>query len=356
MPRRSPHTFIGQMTARLEESWRGNRPLTALRPLGYVYGQLMRLRRYLFERGVLAAARAARPVVSLGNLTVGGAGKTPMCLAVAKLLLARGKRPAILSRGYGRRKNAPSPLLVSTAVSPADSGDEPWLMAQSLPNAAVVVDAKRSRGARLAVERLGADILLLDDGYQHLALKADLRILLIPARQPFGNGAALPAGPMREPLAAHRWADILVVTGAAELPPEIAALGGARPMFTAEYESTAWVSARDGRSLRPEQLAGRTVYAFCGLGRPDGFRRSLEKLGVKLAAFEALRDHQKYNEELLRRLNGNFKASGAEFIVTTAKDAVKIPKDFFIDLLILEMEMRLHKADEFIEAVLNSVK
>lgn len=365
MAKRSLDTFIGQLSSRLEESWRGDRPWAGLRPLGWLYGQAMGWRRYLYGRGLLRSVKAGRPVISLGNLTVGGAGKTPTCLALAKLLLERGKRPAILSRGYGRRAEAPSPLIVSKgwakenwplAKGPAESGDEPWLMAKNLPEATVVVDAQRSRGAALAVEGLGADILLLDDGYQHLALKADVRILLIPARQPFGNGAMLPAGPLREPLAAHTWADILVVTGASEVPPDILTLCGARPIFTAEYTPSAWVSARDGRALATEQLAGRSVYAFCGLGRPDGFRRSLEQLGVRLNGFEALRDHQKYDETLLQRLNKNFKASGAEFLVSTAKDAVKIPQNFFTDLLILNLDMKINHEQEFIEAVLNIVK
>ncbi|UQZ88546.1 tetraacyldisaccharide 4'-kinase [Deltaproteobacteria bacterium Smac51] len=368
MAKRDPGlTFIGRLTAQLEENWRGVRPFTALRPLGALYGLGAQLRRHLYERGTVNAARAERPVVSLGNLTVGGAGKTPMCLAMARLLLERSCHPAILSRGYGRRPEARSPLIVSKgwarvvsdkvmASGPADSGDEPWLMAAQLPQAAIVVDENRTRAARLAVGGLGADILLLDDGYQHLALQADCRVLLIPARNPFGNGAVLPAGPLREPVSAHRSADIIVVTGAAEPSPEALELSGDRPVFTAEYKSIAWTSARDGRTLRPEQLSGRPVYAFCGLGRPDGFQRSLERLNLDLRGFEALRDHQKYDEALLRRLNDDFKASGAEFIVTTAKDAVKIPPDFFTDLLVLEMEMHIHRADEFIEMVLSIVK
>lgn len=349
---------------RLEKSWYSDRPIALLRPLGGLYALVMRLRQYLYGRGVLRPVRAARPVICLGNLTVGGAGKTPACLALAKSLLARGKRPAIVSRGYGRGKNAPSPLVVAkgwahgdmpVAQSPADSGDEPWLMAQALPPAAVLVDAKRSRAARVAADELGADVLLLDDGYQHLALYADARILLIPARQPFGNGRVLPAGPLREPLEGHGRADIIVVTGCEAIPPDILTLCGARPAFAAEYASTAWRSASDGRRLPPDHLAGHTVYAFCGLGRPDGFRRSLKKLRVEIRAFEALRDHQVYDEKLLSQLAENFKSSGAEYLVTTAKDAVKIPQNFFSEFLILEMEMRIHKPDEFIETVLNIV-
>ncbi len=357
--------FIQNIRAKLLESWCGDRPFAVLRPLGRLYGRITRLRRRLYGRGILPSVQAARPVVSLGNLTVGGSGKTPVALALAQGLLEKGLRPAILSRGYGRRKGSPSPLVVSKGLSgkdvklaqgPDESGDEPWLMAKKLPQAAVVVDPKRSRAARLAVEELGADILLLDDGYQHSALRADVRILLLPAEKPFGNGAVLPAGPLREPVSAHAWADIIVATGCGVVPPEILALAGGRPVFAAEYVSLAFVSARDGRALGPEQLAGREIFAFCGLGRPEGFKRSLEKLGARLTAFEALADHQKYDDEILCGLAEKFKSSGAEFIVTTAKDAVKIPPQYFTDLLILEMEMRIRRADEFIEAALKIVK
>ena len=169
-------------------------------------------------------------MVSFGNLTVGGSGKTPMTLALARLLLDKGFKPAALSRGYGRDQSLrPSSLVVSRGQGPLasveESGDEPWMMAQEQPGLIVVVDADRVQGARTA-EELGANFIILDDGFQQLGLAIDCRVLLIPAREPFGNRAVLPAGPLRERLSAHKAADMIVSTGAGQPADEARVLAG----------------------------------------------------------------------------------------------------------------------------------
>ncbi|MDR2724783.1 MAG: tetraacyldisaccharide 4'-kinase, partial [Candidatus Adiutrix sp.] len=190
----------GRLAVGLTRSWWADAPLPPLKPLGAAYGWGARMRRRL-HAAFGRTERAARPVISLGNLTVGGSGKTPLALTLAGLLLDRGHRPAVISRGYGRRANRPGPLVVSRGagplVGPVESGDEPWLMAATLPALRVVVDKNRLQAAKFAVTELDADFLILDDGFQYLPLAADCRILLAPGRRPFGNGAVLPAGPLR---------------------------------------------------------------------------------------------------------------------------------------------------------------
>ena len=353
--------FKERWSRRFLDNWRGERPWPLLRPLGAAYGLGAALRRRLYE-ALRPAAKASVPVISVGNLTLGGSGKTPVCLTLAKLLRAQGLTPAVLSRGYGRTDIGRTDLswVVSRGRgpegSPAESGDEPWLMAEQLPELRVLVDADRARAARTAVEHLEADILILDDGFQQLSLAADCRILLVPARNPFGNGAVLPAGPLREPLKFHRLADILISTGADRPAPEVMELAGGRPVFAAQYRSTGWRRLGQKEMSSPEALAGKRVFAFCGLGRPENFENSLKKLGLDIRYFAALPDHQKYDKEALDGLGLGFMATGADFLVTTAKDAVKLPADFPFPVMVLQMEMDLKPEDEFIHTVLRIAK
>ena len=350
--------WADRLAAGLSRSWWEAAPMPVLKPLGQVYGWGAGLRRKL-HAAFGRSERAARPVISLGNLTVGGSGKTPLALTLAALLLEKGHRPAVLSRGYGRRPLRPVPLVVSRGTGPlagpAESGDEPWLMAADLPALRVVVDKDRRRAARTAVTELGADVLILDDGFQYLPLAADCRILLAPGRRPFGNGAVLPAGPLREPLAAHRLAHMLVSTGADKPAPDLAALGQGRPIFNALHHPRGWRPLGASELQPPEALAGRPALAFCGLGRPDSFQRTLGQLGVDIRRFLALADHQAYGRPLLAGLGRAFTASGAEFMVTTAKDAVKLPPDWPWPVQILQTELRLDDPQAFFQAVLQAL-
>lgn len=343
--------------ARLTASWYGERPWAPLRPLGALYAWGAGWRRWLYDLSS-KAVKVEAPVICLGNLSVGGSGKTPLCLSLADLLAARGWSPAIVSRGYGGRRNKAGPLVVCRGRGPEAGpelcGDEPWLMAFLRPSYPVVVHSRRAEAAALALRELGANIIILDDGFQHLALQMDCRVLLLPAHRPFGNGAALPAGPLRESVKAHKLAHILVSTGAAE-PSELALdLAGGRPLFAASYRAAGW-SEIDGRDrLEPQALAGRRVYAFCGLGRPDGFRRSLESLNVDIVRFRALRDHEPYAPAMVEALNRDFLDSGAELMLTTAKDSVKLKRARLAGpLKILWVDLVLDRPEQFTEAVLN---
>lgn len=346
---------------RITNSWRGPQPHWSLAPLGLTYGLGAWVRRAWHER-FGHSEMASVPVVSIGNLAVGGSGKTPLCLALARLLLDQGRKPAVISRGYGRRKSTvhQEPLVISKGQGPeldSDvSGDEPWLMASQMPELRVVVGADRVRAARLAVDTLQADIIILDDGFQQLALAADCRVLLIPAHNPFGNGAVLPAGPLRERVSAHRLADILVTTGSTQVTPEVLEMAGGRPTFAADYHPLGWQRLGETEEMPPEALAGRRVVAFCGLGRPDSFERSLRSLGLDIRRFIALRDHQVYDQSVLDGLGLALLASGAEYLVTTAKDAVKLPPNYALPVMVLRMETAINQPGEFLEAVLRIAK
>lgn len=345
---------------RLLENWRGDAPpFFYLKPLGWLYGLGASLRRRVLP-SLSPPSIAGLPVISFGNLTVGGSGKTPMSLALARLLIDNGYRPAVLSRGYGRTPSLrPASVVVSRGegpiVSVEESGDEPWMMASELPGLTVIVDVDRVQGAEKAKE-LGADIIILDDGFQQLRLEVNRRILLIPADKPFGNKAVLPAGPLRENLSAHRFADLLVATGAAEPTAEVLELAQERPVFAAEYKPIGWRSLRERYRKPIEFMAGRKVMAFCGLGRPDGFLRTLEKLGLDIRRFIDFDDHQVYDRPVLNEIGFHLMDSGAEVLVTTAKDAVKIPPDFPLPLMYLQMQMEINRPDDFFKAVMEGIE
>ena len=288
----------------------------------------------LYRSGLVRPFRAGAPVLSLGNLAVGGAGKTPAALAVAERLVARGRRVAILSRGYGARRG--DARLVSDGarllLSAADAGDEPFLLGRRLPGVAVLCGPNRVALARRAVAELRADALVLDDGFQHRALSRDLDVVVIDAANPSGNGRLLPRGPNREPWSALCRADLAWLSRADQARPE--ALGALRARVREAtgrppVESTHAVEdVLDGAlasSFGAAALQGRRVLLLCALARPDGFRRTLAALGADVAAERVFRDHHAYQEEEIEEALRAADAAGCEAVATTEKDAVRLP-------------------------------
>ena len=197
------------------EEWRkgrrrgvGDRLLVGILAVGAVpYGELLRVRAWAYATGLLPSRRLGRPVISVGNITVGGTGKTPMTALIARYLMGQGKRVAVLSRGYGGTSRGEARIVSDGSkllLSASEAGDEPYLLAKELPGLMVVIGHDRYEAGRLAERELNPDLFILDDGFQHLRLQRDLNILLLDGRNPFGNGLTLPAGLLREPRSAHR--------------------------------------------------------------------------------------------------------------------------------------------------------
>jgi tetraacyldisaccharide 4'-kinase len=277
-------------------------------------------------------------VISVGNLTVGGSGKTPMCVFLANALSRRGWTPAIVSRGYGRKRSmaVPDPVLVSAGDGPLIpwelSGDEPCLMAGET-RALILCSRDRLTGVREAA-RLGADLAILDDGFQHLRLARDVDILMFQADSHLGNGLVLPAGPLREPPAASGDAHLLCSVGR-HIHPSLERLACGRPLFRLRPEATGLRNPRTGASLGPAALAGVKFSAFCGIASPRGFRKALASLGLVPAAFKAFPDHCPYGPAERDFLGKLLRFTGSRVLLTTAKDAVKL-RDLRAPLLILE--------------------
>jgi tetraacyldisaccharide 4'-kinase len=307
-------------------------PRVVLSALAGGYRGLLGAREWLYGHHVLRSQRLGCPVVSIGNLTVGGTGKTPAVELAAQTLSALGRRVAIVSRGYRRQSNGIQ-IVADTAslrLDPAEAGDEPFLLARRLPGVAVVVGANRYEAARLAVERFGATAIVLDDGFQHRTLAKDVEIVMIRARNPWGNGQLLPHGPLREPLSALARAALVVAAGAeqegdlAEIHAAVGRHAPDVPVVAARYVPVECWEASRLRPEAPQTLAGRRLVAFAGLASPEGFSRTLETMRVDVAHFETFVDHHWYSPADLAALDRRAAALGADGLVTTEKDWVRL--------------------------------
>lgn len=281
---------------------------------------------------------------------MGGTGKTPLVIHLAKHLIAKGKRVAVLSRGYGRRDEG-SLVWVSDGKSllatPEEGGDEPVLIAKSVPKAAVLACADRYRAGREAVERFHPDLILLDDGFQRRhSLHRDLDLLVLDSAEPFSTGHVFPAGLLREPLATLKEADVLVLNkwdaspDAKALRSLLGALFPKVPVVTGRYRIEGFRNTRTGRKVPLSVLRRAPLGAFCGLGEPRAFLRSLSGLGIRPKRAFLFPDHFTYTEGDLRDILEAASAQGLRFLVTTAKDEVKLPKAGRSTLPILVLDIR----------------
>ena len=319
-----------------------------LLPLSHVYGAGVALRLALYERGVFRVKRAARPVVSVGNVAAGGTGKTPFVRWLAGELLRRGRHPSILTRGYGRTSRGT--VVVSdgrgTLATVAASGDEPALLARALPDVPIVADARRTLAAARAesLETL-VDLHLLDDGFSHVGLEREVDIVLLDATAPDAGGALLPAGLLREPLTALARADLLVITKTEAADPA-AALELARryapgvPVFHARTVLLG-IRDREGTSVDPGDLPAGTTVAVAGIAHPGSFRATLDAAGVDPAEFLAFRDHEPYGPGSIGRIERALEETGATAVVTTEKDAVKLDTVLRAPVFRLAVEARV---------------
>jgi len=306
-----------------------------LAPLGilsFFYGWGNSLRIYLYDRKVFPTRSLPGKVVSVGNITLGGTGKTPFVILIAEMLRAKDFRVAILSRGY--KGNFPESFrLVSdgkhTFMEASQAGDEPYLLAEKLNGIPVIVGQNRWRSGQYAIEHFQSEILILDDGFQHLPLKRDLNLLLIDSSSPFGNGHLFPRGILRESPSQLRRADAIILTKAGQydnfkiLKQKLAKVPEEIPIFQVEYSPGEIRMLEKETSFPPEYLNGKKVLAFCGIAKPISFQQTLLNLNAQIAEFAIFPDHHQYRPKEWEKLYQKAKNLRVDALVTTEKDLVR---------------------------------
>jgi tetraacyldisaccharide 4'-kinase len=333
--------------------------LSPLYLLSLPYGWIVRLRVWLYATGLMKARRLSCPVISVGNIAVGGTGKTPLVMTLAKGLMDRKIPVAVLSRGYKKEKDS-SPLVSdgkTVFLSPRESGDEPFLMAEVLKGVPVLVGKDRFANGQVALQRFGIRGLLLDDGYQHLRLLRDLNILLIDSQTGFGDGHLLPRGILREPLSHLRRAQIFLLTKVESrdacqgLEKKLLEIHPLSQVFHSHYEPLDLVGPA-GEQEELHSFKGKKVLALSGIANPDYFSSLLKKSGMEIVREAIYPDHYRYTENDLASIEENRK--GTDWVVTTEKDMLKWKNLRITRLPIraLRIQMKIWEEEEFYKRVM----
>ena len=296
-----------------------------------LYGLGSRFRPWSYSKGLFKRKSLPGFVVSIGNLTVGGTGKTPAVAMIARWAQGKGYRVAVLSRGYGGKYNDKI-LEVSDGnkikADPVEAGDEPYLLAGKLPGIPLVISKRRYLAGLFAHEKFGSDFFILDDGFQHLELNRDLNLVLIDAADPFGNGHFLPWGPLREPVSQLARADAFIFTRVShhghETPYFFLKKFRSTPVFYADHRPSDIVFPHSHEVHEPGSINGKPVLAFAGIARPELFRDTLIRLGADVVYFRGFKDHYPFGRNDIQALIQIKKRLGARYLLTTEKDWMRI--------------------------------
>ena len=342
-----------------------------LSAIGWLYGKIANVRNSLYAAGTLKSYALGVPTVSVGNITVGGTGKTPLVIKIARILAARGEKVCVISRGY-KRQNENRRVLVSDGskilTSVEKAGDEPFEIAAKLTGKAfVLADANRAAGGIWAKKNFGITAFVLDDAFQHRKVKRDLDIVVIDAAKPFGNKRVLPAGILREPLANLKRADLIILTRAnlckntGEIVRMIKSVKAEIPIIFAENKTSKIFNLKNidsGKDENIESVKDKKLLAFCALGNPANFFNQLKRENFQIQSTETFPDHYFYLKKDIRNLERKLQTLKAGALITTLKDAVKInAADLSIPCYVLESEIifddekKLHR---MIDAVLEN--
>ena len=335
-----------------------------LAPFTPIYSAIIGARFVLYRKGIFQSHDLGVPVVSVGNLTVGGTGKTPLVAWIARELAEKGHRVCVLTRGY-KRSNPNERVLVSDGdeilADAKQSGDEAFELAQKLKGfAAVIADKNRVEAGNWARKELGITAFVLDDAFQHFKLKRDLDIVTVDATNPFGNGKPLPAGTLRESPKSLRRADAVVITRSdlasdiANLKSDIAKFNSNCPVLISNTKTTELKPLTEfgefRRSIAQSSDKAQStkhkaqIFAFCALGNPKGFFEHLKRDGFEIKGAKAFPDHHKYTQTDISEIERAARRSGADILLTTAKDAVKL-KDLNLELSCFVVEIEIEFED-----------
>ena len=322
------------------------------------YSLFQRLRAWLYRAGVLSTKRLPRPVISIGNISVGGTGKTPVTAYIARLLLELGLRVAVLSRGYGGTCEGQM-IVVSDGneifFSARECGDEPFLLAKAIPGLMVVIGPDRHAAGLFAMERLNPDIFLLDDGFQHLRLHRDLNILLLDYALPFGNGWALPAGLLRESKRAAERADLVIHTRCPDGAASRTVIHD-KPFLTAYHRLLEARPLLGTQPVKFDLLRGSRILAFSAIAEPEAFYAGLREQGLTIVQTLSFPDHASYDEAQLAELTDAILDCRAEYTLTTEKDGVKLkglPPEISKITMVARLDIEIHDSFRLSDMIRN---
>ncbi|MEE4358303.1 MAG: tetraacyldisaccharide 4'-kinase [Desulfococcaceae bacterium] len=297
-----------------------------------IYKSAVSFRAFLYEKNILRSRSLPCFVISVGNITAGGTGKTPMTLYLARLLQKSGYSVCILSRGYGGTSSKKGGIVSDGKVlcmTVGEVGDEPFMMARQLKNIPVVIGRNRYAAGMSAIEKFRPDIILLDDAYQHLKIRRNLNLLLSDCKKPFGNGHVLPRGPLREALSALKRADAFIVTRCGEnpLPPDLKHMAGNRPVFRCSHQPRLHCMEKAGRKEKGDisELKDCRVFLFSGIARNEDFHHTAQALGCIIAGTGEFPDHHPYSDSDIAQIRESAQKSAVQWIVTTEKDYMRMP-------------------------------
>jgi tetraacyldisaccharide 4'-kinase len=319
--------------------------------LSLPYRLIINSRNRLYDHKLLEEVKLTCPVISIGNITVGGTGKTPCVIWLAQMLQQRGYKPAVLSRGYGGRNSQPVNIVTDgdkILLSGTVAGDEPLLIARSLKGIPVITGPDRILTGRAAVNNFGANVLICDDAFQHRRLYRDINIVLLDSSSPLGNGHLLPRGSLREPATALRRASVLIATRSAEATKKSDLIGklaqaGNIPVFHSNHRSAGIVRGDYSVQLPPDMLEGKKICAFAGIGEPSSFKKSILAAGAQIMSFDIFPDHHRYSRSEVKKINDHFFQSGADLLLTTEKDGMRLQEyaEFLRTIYLLRIAMEI---------------
>lgn len=346
------------------KSWLVRAPLW---PLSVLYGIGLRVFHLPYSIGLRKQFRLSVPVISVGNITFGGTGKTPAVITICRMLRNAGLHVVVLSRGHGGAEKGPLVVSDGTAVlaSAAESGDEPRMLAEAMPGVPVVSGRDRRLSGSLAVERFAPGVIVLDDGMQFWQLHRDVEVAVVSAERPFGSGFLMPAGDLREAKNALGRAGVVIVTAGktcsvdalASLKTRLAKLTPMARIYEADHNPECLVRCQDGETIELEHIKGKRVLAFCGIGNPQSFLLSLERLGAVVARQMIWPDHFAYGQKDAKLIAEESQACEAQVVVTTEKDCARLGSlaEDIPDLMALRVNLEIERISDFAQHITDRI-
>jgi tetraacyldisaccharide 4''-kinase len=326
--------------------------------LSFFYRLIINFRNWLYDHKILKEVVFSCPVISVGNISVGGTGKTPCVIMLAQMLQENGFKPAILSRGYGGKSINPVNIVSDGHKILLDSriaGDEPFLIAQTLKGIPVITGAKRIVTGKIAVDQFGADMLICDDAMQHRQIFRDINLVLLDSRSLSGKNYLLPRGRLREPITELKRASAILLTRTNEADAQQINNQTEKsfkieniPIFRSIHRPQDIVSGDYSEQKPLSELKGKKIFAFCGIANPDSFRKTLSDVQAQVLSFDIFPDHHRYSISELGKIKSEFIDCRADFIVSTQKDGARLQEfnEFLNMIYMLRIEMEIIPSGE----------